>query len=276
VRIRSIKPEFWRSDDVASLDVFDRLLFIGLWSYVDDSGIGLDQDVAIAADLFAADLSCNPHDTLMHIAGGMQHIAERGCIVRWTVDDPGEKYDGKHLFKIVHWARHQPIARPSQGHKYPKPPAHCMTPSCTLQETPVHGTGEQGNRGTGEQGKTPPTPSAADDQAALVPIATTAVADAPARPKATRTGTRIPDGWEPERSDANLHVESGFNAQWLTEQLDAFRDYWAGCAGAKGRKADWDATWRNWIRRSGSQRRTNGRRAPDWDRMAADLRGGTA
>jgi hypothetical protein len=29
MRIRSIKPEFWRSDDIARLSWDDRLLFIG-------------------------------------------------------------------------------------------------------------------------------------------------------------------------------------------------------------------------------------------------------
>jgi hypothetical protein len=29
---------------------------------------------------------------------------------------------------------------------------------------------------------------------------------------------------------------------------DTFRDYWVSVAGAKGRKADWLATWRNWVR----------------------------
>ena len=33
MRIRSIKPEFWRSDDITALSLEDRLLFIGLWSY---------------------------------------------------------------------------------------------------------------------------------------------------------------------------------------------------------------------------------------------------
>lgn len=28
-----------------------------------------------------------------------------------------------------------------------------------------------------------------------------------------------------------------------------FKDHWASVAGAKGRKADWEATWRNWVRR---------------------------
>jgi hypothetical protein len=33
-----------------------------------------------------------------------------------------------------------------------------------------------------------------------------------------------------------------------------FADYWHGVAGAKGRKADWLATWRNWVR---GERATN-------------------
>lgn len=33
-------------------------------------------------------------------------------------------------------------------------------------------------------------------------------------------------------------------------QAASFSDYWHGVAGAKGRKADWLATWRNWIRNS--------------------------
>ena len=44
MRIRSIKPEFWTSDDIADLTIEDRLLFIGLWSYVDDNGVGIDKE----------------------------------------------------------------------------------------------------------------------------------------------------------------------------------------------------------------------------------------
>lgn len=31
-------------------------------------------------------------------------------------------------------------------------------------------------------------------------------------------------------------------------EAEKFADYWHGVAGAKGRKADWPATWRNWCR----------------------------
>lgn len=33
-------------------------------------------------------------------------------------------------------------------------------------------------------------------------------------------------------------------------EAERFRDYWHGKAGKDGRKVDWFATWRNWVRRS--------------------------
>ena len=62
MRIRSIKPEFWRSPDISDLAIEDRLLFIGLWSYVDDNGVGQDRVSTICADLFADDLSRDPRE----------------------------------------------------------------------------------------------------------------------------------------------------------------------------------------------------------------------
>jgi hypothetical protein len=37
-RIRSIKPEFWASEQVMSCTHSARLLFIGLWNFCDDCG----------------------------------------------------------------------------------------------------------------------------------------------------------------------------------------------------------------------------------------------
>lgn len=52
---------------------------------------------------------------------------------------------------------------------------------------------------------------------------------------------QLPDDWktwaEQERPDLNV-----------LDQAKRFADYWHGVAGAKGRKADWLATWRNWMR----------------------------
>ena len=155
MRIRSIKPEFWRSDDIAALALEDRLLFIGLWSYVDDSGIGIDKVAHICADLFAADLSESPTEVLARVQGGLSRLRERGLIVRYVVD-------GKSYLYIANWSKHQRIDKPSKR-RYPLPDEGNPAPETnpredygSPRETPAPGTGEQGNRGTGEQGTCDP------------------------------------------------------------------------------------------------------------------------
>ena len=55
MRIRSIRPEFWASEDVAAMDWHTRLVYIGLWSYVDDNGVGRDLvPLIVAAVIYIA------------------------------------------------------------------------------------------------------------------------------------------------------------------------------------------------------------------------------
>ena len=59
---------------------------------------------------------------------------------------------------------------------------------------------------------------------------------------------------------------------WLDAQLAGFCDYWHAKAGAQAVKLDWDATWRNWLRRASdqpSQRRPQPSNQPDWHALAA-------
>lgn len=67
-------------------------------------------------------------------------------------------------------------------------------------------------------------------------------------------GTRLPDDWTLPAEWRN----------WAAQQrpdldpgvtADAFADYWHAQPGVKGRKVDWLATWRNWVR---NQRGTPG------------------
>ena len=67
--------------------------------------------------------------------------------------------------------------------------------------------------------------------------------------RATRTGTRLPDDWTLPDDWAQWAVENGLPAKRLQGTADRFRDYWISVPGAKGRKRDWLATWRNWVRR---------------------------
>lgn len=126
-------------------------------------------------------------------------------------------------------------------------------------------------------------PAGGDDQAAtaaaepggepLPVLRSAAGSPAPACRTGTATrGTRLPDGWEPARSEANLRVEAGHSQAWLADQLERFRDYWAAQPGAKGRKADWDATWRNWVRRADDPATSLSRRQQETDAQYARAR----
>ena len=38
-RIRTVKPEFWTSEQIVECDPVARLLFIGMWNFADDHGV---------------------------------------------------------------------------------------------------------------------------------------------------------------------------------------------------------------------------------------------
>lgn len=69
----------------------------------------------------------------------------------------------------------------------------------------------------------------------------------PTRPKTARSA--LPELWTPGRSESNLAAEEIAKRRGvdLRTELLAMRD-WAKSVAE--RKADWDATWRNWIRRA--------------------------
>jgi hypothetical protein len=111
MRIRTVKPEFWTSEDIAALDWDARLIFIGLWSYVDDNGVGRDVEKLIAADLFP--LEDDPRETLARLARGLRALVAGGQITRYEVD-------GKRYLYVNAW-NHQKIDHPSKGGCYPLP-----------------------------------------------------------------------------------------------------------------------------------------------------------
>jgi hypothetical protein len=80
----------------------------------------------------------------------------------------------------------------------------------------------------------------------------------------SRTGSRLPEDWMPSDEDRAFAEQHGKNPHAIAP---SFRDYWHGVAGAKGRKADWSATWRNWVRREADSTKTppkvNGFSKPD-------------
>lgn len=70
-------------------------------------------------------------------------------------------------------------------------------------------------------------------------------------------GSRIPDGFPDEAAMEWACRVAGKSPREATAIAENFRDYWLAKAGKDGRKADWMATWRGWVRREGSTVRGN-------------------
>lgn len=68
----------------------------------------------------------------------------------------------------------------------------------------------------------------------------------PQRGSRLPTDWALPDDWAAWAKQTRPDLNPNETAQ-------RFADYWHGIAGAKGRKADWLATWRNWVRNEKTQ-----------------------
>lgn len=81
---------------------------------------------------------------------------------------------------------------------------------------------------------------------------------APPAEKPKSQGTRLdPDFVMPQEwHDWALRERPDLTVQQVQRIADSFKDFWISKAGAAGRKVDWAATWRNWVRNERQTART--------------------
>jgi hypothetical protein len=162
VRIRTIKPEFWQDEKIASLPFITRLVYISLWNESDDEGRLRGSPVYLKSVLF-------PYDDI-DMAGELTSLSNHGVIIKYSVRQQS------YLF-LPNFGRHQRINRPSasrlpdpaddegESTKVTKTSKPFTKPSVKKKNTSVKcglGTGKgKGNRegdlGTGNCGLTAPT-----------------------------------------------------------------------------------------------------------------------
>lgn len=144
-RIRSIKPSFFRSEDVSALPLRARLTWIGLWTHCDDAGRTKDNVRLIKGDIWPLD-----EVSLKDIEDDLETLAAQGRIVRYEVD-------GKRYLEITNWRDHQAIQKPTES-KLPPPPAPVPpsngsgSPPVVVPETADSPTARKGREGKGREG----------------------------------------------------------------------------------------------------------------------------
>ena len=97
-RIRTVKPEFWSSEQVMSCRPLARLLFIGLWNFCDDGGNHPLSPRTIKALVFPGDDMTS--DEVSELLGELEgaHLTRR-----YTVE-------GKQYLHVMGW-KHQKIEK---------------------------------------------------------------------------------------------------------------------------------------------------------------------
>jgi hypothetical protein len=153
MRIRSTKPEFWRSKRIAAVSWDARLVLKGLESYVDDNGVGKDDLALIVGDLFQRDLVREASRTLARVSEAISELHAAGLVWRY-------ESDGTDLLYLAFWESIQRVDKPQSG-RFRRPDGtldykeseirECVATPRDSSRTVAPGTGEQGNRGTGEQ-----------------------------------------------------------------------------------------------------------------------------
>lgn len=105
-RIRTIKPEFWTSEQVADCSPTARLLFVGLWTFSDDAGRHPASVKRLKMEVFPAD-----NFTLDQVHCMVNELIRAGLVKQYT-------HKGERFWVVTGW-HHQKIEKPNV--KYPEP-----------------------------------------------------------------------------------------------------------------------------------------------------------
>ncbi|MFF5445434.1 hypothetical protein [Streptomyces sp. NPDC012888] len=163
-RIRSIKPEFFTSLTIAELPLSARLTFIGLWTYVDDNGVGPADARLIRAAIWPLE---EAPDILQRTREDLQSLHTARLIALY-------EDSGRPLVAVCNWSEHQKVSHPRKP-RFPRPedladlrkdptPEDLQSPPEDDESAPETLRPEQGagsrEQGAGNRGRAKASPSA--------------------------------------------------------------------------------------------------------------------
>lgn len=99
MRIRTIKPDFWKSEDIATLSSEAKLLALGLLNYADDEGYFNANHALIKSELF-------PLSEIKNLEKLLIELSQIGYI------EVRKHQNGKSYGKVMKFEEHQRVNRP--------------------------------------------------------------------------------------------------------------------------------------------------------------------
>lgn len=243
-RIRSIKPEAFQSESLSRVSLEAERTMFGLSTQADDRGRINDKPAQLNGFLWAMRGNHSADD----LEAELKELESEDMVCRYT------GCDGRRYLHLVRWDDHQAINRPSPS-RLPRCPVHLISSNGTAEmcarhegACPLPGTSvsthehlsEASTLDLGSGSRIMDLGSGSRSEHAQ------ARADSPGT---TSRGTRIP-------ADFAITPEMATWARTETPTVDTrlelakFIDYWRSATGQRATKRDWEATWRNWLRRA--------------------------
>ncbi len=250
-RIRTVKPEFWTSEQIMECSPLARLAFIGMWNFCDDNGVHPASCKTLKAQIFPAD-----DLTAADVQSLIKELLQQRLIVEFHAEN-------RTWWWVTGW-RHQLINRPSKS-RFPLPPHDALTMNTThgtLTEDSVNAHGiliersltEGKGVGREEEGKGREEEPA---QAPLAspPVSSVIVSPAPKAAQALKPvkviKSTIPAHWIPTEATYALLEKNGIDRPFAEGCLDEFRLYWTE---RQEQRPGWETTFLNNVKRQWAHR----------------------
>lgn len=234
-RIRTIKPDFFQSEDVAVLSYRARLTWIGLWTHVDDEGRCKANPRLIKGALWPLEDDVSSKD----VSTDIDELERNGKLVIY-------ESQGEEFIQILNWLKHQRISRPSQS-KFPAPSPSSIEASLNLHG----GSGEAKDEEPRNQAEVSPSrnPHGTLHEGTMpegeVEVEVEKEVEGETR---KQTPHKIPKEFQ-LTTERETWAKENTPAVNIRLQTENFIDYWKNGDGSTKKKSNWESTWRNWMRK---------------------------
>lgn len=215
-RIRSVHPGLFTDEAFMQLSDAARMLLIGLWTEADDQGVFEWKPLTLKARLRPADDGS--------VEPLLDAIVAQDLVKRIEVD-------GRSYGLVRNFRKFQRPQKPNAIHPLPDQYRTYIGLVQEEEDSPPRKSPQMedvgGKREEKDEGKK----------------------------EVEARATRLPTDWKPDDDDWKFALGEGLTVPEVETEAAKFLDYWTAKGGKDGRKLDWKATWRNWIRnrRTGPQ-----------------------
>ncbi|WP_155721221.1 hypothetical protein [Gluconobacter oxydans] len=260
-RIRSVHPGLWTDETFVGLPAMARLFLIGLWNEADDNGVFQWKPLTLKMRILPGDNA--DASELLAI------MEEAGIVMRYEAE--GASYGAVRNFR-----RFQRPERPKPVHpitdeveQFVALPSNSHT--CSKKKHGAVGGQATNGRKSVNHPESNEQPSLDDNSVSehrqnieshgpmeegigkVIHSSLRSECESARKPKSEKPNRacRLPADWQPTPEQVEFARDNQVDP---VRTAEVFRDYWLGVPGAKGCKADWDATWRNWVRREDGMR----------------------